>query len=131
MQEALNDLKRCVKQYREVDDELQALNRQVYEKRESRKIVEMELADLIKLPEFANIDKLKIDDDGSIIKIKRPANHMKPWSISKTDLTTLITSYFENNGMPTAGDCINYILREQQKRLVSKDFNFTRIMSDD
>lgn len=131
MQEALNDLKRCVKQYREVDDELQELNKKVYEKRESRKIVEMEMADLIKLPEFENIDKLKIDDDGSTIKIKRPSTYSKAWSLSKSDLISLVTDYFNSNGMHTAEDCIKYVIAEQQKKLVSKDFNFTRIISED
>jgi hypothetical protein len=38
MEEAISDLRRCVKQYREVDDKLRNLNREVFDKREARKL---------------------------------------------------------------------------------------------
>ena len=45
--ESTNDLKRCVKQYRDIDNELRQLNKQVYERRESRRMVEIEMMDLV------------------------------------------------------------------------------------
>jgi hypothetical protein len=128
--EAINDLKRCVKQYRDVDDEIRVLNKTVHEKRESRKIVEMEMCDLIKLPQFNSVDKLKIDD-GSCIKIQRPETYSKAWNLSKKDLETLVGGYFQSTPSPTAEECVSYIVGQRKRALVGKDFEFTRVVKED
>lgn len=129
--EAINDLKRCVKQYRDVDNELRLLNKQVYDKRETRKIVEMEMSDLIKLPQFGGIDKLKIDDDGSCIKIQRPETYSKAWSLSKKELEFLINGYFQSTSSPTANNCVTYILEQRKNALIGKDFEFSRVVKEE
>ena len=129
--EVITDLKRCVKQYRDVDNEIRELNKEVYSKREDRKIVEMELADLIKLPQFAGIDKLKFDDDSSSIKIARPGTYNKPWSLSKKELETLLKGYFVGNSNPNVDDCLKYVVNERQKALVGKEFDFTRVIPEE
>lgn len=128
--EAINDLKRCVKQYRDVDDEIRVLNKTVHEKRESRKIVEMEMCDLIKLPQFNSVDKLKIDD-GSCIKIQRPETYSKAWNLSKKDLETLVGGYFQSTPSPTAEECVSYIVGQRKRALVGKEFEFTRVVKED
>lgn len=127
--EAMNDLKRCVKQYRDVDNELRALNKQVYTKREARKIVEMEMADLVKLPQFSVVDKLKIDDDGSYIRIQKPDTYSKPWSLSKKDLDDLHKAYFASTTNPTAEGCTSYILENRKRCLVGKEYEFERVIN--
>jgi hypothetical protein len=129
--EAINDLKRCVKQYRDVDNEIRVLNKNVYEKREARRIVEMEMCDLIKLPQFNSVDKLKIDDDGSCIKIQRPETYAKAWNLSKKDLETLVVRYFQSTHVPNAEECISYIIDQRKRALVAKDFEFTRVVKED
>lgn len=129
--EAINDLKRCVKQYRDVDNEIRALNKNVYEKREARKIVEMEMCDLIKLPQFNTVDKLKIDDDGSCIKIQRPDTYAKAWNLSKKDLETLVSGYFQSTTTPSADECVSYIIGQRKRTLVGKEFEFTRVIKED
>jgi hypothetical protein len=129
--EAINDLKRCVKQYRDVDNELRLLNKTVYEKRETRKMVEMEMCDLIKLPQFGNIDKLKIDDDGSCIKIQRPETYAKAWSLSKKELETLVGSYFQSTPTPNPKDCVEFIVAQRKRALVGKEFEFSRVVQED
>jgi len=129
--EAIRDLKRCVKQYRDVDDEIRILNKQVYDKRESRRIVEMEMADLIKLPQFAMVDKVKIDDDGSCIKIQRPDTYSKAWSLSKKELENLLKGYFSSAMEPTDTGCFNYIVEQRKKMLVGKDYEFARIIPEE
>lgn len=129
--EAINDLKRCVKQYRDIDNEVRLLNKQVYDKRESRKIVEMEMSDLIKLPQFGTVDKLKIDDDGSCIRIQRPETYAKPWSLSKKELDTLLKSYFSSAMNPNADDCSTFIVEQRKRMLIGKEFEFTRVMKED
>jgi hypothetical protein len=129
--EAINDLKRCVKQYRDVDNEIRLLNKSVYEKREARRIVEMEMCDLIKLPQFNSVDKLKIDDDGSCIKIQRPETYTKAWSLSKKELETLLKSYFSQDGYDMSDSCFKFIVEERKKNLVAKEFEFTRLVKED
>jgi hypothetical protein len=129
--EAINDLKRCVKEYRDVDNEIRVLNKQVYEKRESRRIVEMEMADLIKIPQFTNVEKLKIDDDGSYIRIHRPETYSKSWSLSKKELDSLLTAYFDSTKTPNAADCNTFILEKRKKALVSTEYEFARIIPEE
>lgn len=131
MSEVINDLKRCVKQYRDIDNEIRELNKEVYSKREDRKVVEMELADLVKLPQFNGIDKLKIDDDGSTIKIARPGTYNKGWSLSKKELESLLKAYFVPGQRADAESCFNFIVAERQSALVGKDFDFSRVIPEE
>jgi hypothetical protein len=128
--DAISDLKRCVKQYRDVDNELRFLNREVYSKRETRKIVEMEMADLVKLPQFASVDRLKIDDDGSYIRIQKPETYSKAWNLSKKDLDSLLKSYFTSSSNPTADECSKFIVEQRKRSLIGKEYEFERIVSE-
>lgn len=131
MEEAIGDLKRCVKQYREIDDKLRDLNREVYEKRESRKIIELELADLMKVEQFVNFKKLKIEEDGSTITVQRPNEWTKPWSLSKKDLKDLLERYFNSTNFPNAEKCLEFILEAQKTKLTSTEYSFTRIVPEE
>jgi hypothetical protein len=131
MEEAIRDLKRCVKQYREVDDQLRALNREVYDKREARKIVEMELTDLMKVEQFVNFKKLKIEEDGSTITVQRPQEWSKPWSLSKKDLKDLLERYFNSVNTPTAERCLEFILEAQKTKLTATEFGFSRVVPEE
>lgn len=131
MEEAIRDLKRCVQQYRKVDDELRVLNHEVYNKRESRKIVEMELADLMKVEQFVNFRKLKIEEDGSIITIQRPQEWTKPWSLSKKDLKDSLERYFNSTNSPSADKAFEFITEAQKTKLTSIDFNFSRVVPEE
>lgn len=129
--EAINDLRRCVKQYREIDDEIRELNKSVYSKREDRKIVEVEMSDLIKMSQFDGIDKLKIDDDGSTIKIGRPGTYKKPWSLSKKELESLLKFYFTGDHPLNADSLFRFIVTERDKTLVGKEFEFSRVIPEE
>ena len=129
--EAINDLKRCVRQYRDVDNETRVLNKQVYEKRESRRIVEMEMADLVKLDQFVGVEKLKIDDDGSYIRIQKPDTYSKAWSLSKKELESLLKTYFQSTRNPNDTECLNYIVEQRKKMLVGKEYEFARIIPEE
>jgi hypothetical protein len=129
--EAITDLKRCVKQYRDLDNEIRELNKEVYSKREDRKIAEMELSDLIKLPQFQGVDKLKFDDDNSCIKIARPGTYNKPWSLSKKELELLLKNYFTGDNPLDANSCFKFIVEERQKALIGKEFDFTRVFPEE
>ena len=92
MSEALLELKKRIKEYRELDDELRQLNKVVYDKRDARKAVEMEITEIIKSPSFDSFRKMKLEEDGSTIQIQRPGEYSKPWSLSQKELMILILS---------------------------------------
>jgi len=129
--EAINDLKRCVKQYRDVDNEIRVLNKNVHEKREARRVVEMEMRDIIKLPQFSSVDKLKIEDDGSYIKFQRPDTYSKAWSLSKKELETMVGGYFQSTNNLSSAECVNYIIEHRKRALVGKEFEFNRVTKED
>jgi hypothetical protein len=129
--EEISNLKQCVKMYRDLDNQIRELNKEVQSKREDRKIIEMDIADIMKLPQFSGIDKLKIDDDNSTIKIARPGTYNKPWSLSKKELDVLLRSYFSAARAPNADECINYILEERRKALIGKEFDFSRVIPEE
>jgi hypothetical protein len=131
MSEVVNDLKRCIKQYREVDDDIRIMNKMLWEKRETRKIVELELIDIVKLPQFSSYEKLKIEDDGSTIKIQKPNTYSKPWSLSKKELQNVLVDYFSKNQNPNATDCFKHICELRKIDLIAADFSFTRIVSEE
>lgn len=122
----MGDLKSCIKQYREIDDELRELNRQVFKKRDDRKVVELEIADIIKDPKYNAIKKIKLEEDGSTISFKRPNEWVKPWSISQKDLKDLVGQYFTKNGPLNADELVKFIIETKKQTLVASEFSFTR-----
>ncbi len=126
----MEELKTCIRKYKVVDDRIREANRAVTQLRETRKILELELGDILKSPEFTGIGSLAISDDGSTIKIQRPETWTKSWYLSKKDLDDHIKEYFASTNQPTADGCYEYILKKQKDALISKDFNFTRIVKE-
>ena len=128
---ALDNLKDYIRKYRDIDDEIRELNKAVYEKRDTRKCIELEISTVLSLPQFQAYDKLKIDEDGSTIRIKRPETYEKPWSLSKKELKTLLEEYFKSPLPKDMDHCFEYILEERKRALVGKEFEITRIVPNE
>ncbi len=127
MEELKSELKSCLKQYRDLDDQVRQVNKLVYDLREKRKIVELQMTDILKTPEMSQVGVLKLENDNSVIKIQRPGTYYRPWSLSKKDLQNYIDHYFENAGQyPNRKDCFEFILQQQKANSVDTDFKFTR-----
>jgi len=124
----MQDLKGCIKKYKNLDDELRILNKTVYDLREKRKMLELEIGDILKSPAFSSYDKLKIEEDGSTIKVQRPNTWSKAWSLSKKDLAEHLHAYFASTPVRNADSCIEYIVERQKEKLVSDEFSLTRIV---
>jgi hypothetical protein len=131
MQDSANQLRELTKDYRKYDDELRALNSRVYELREVRKNVEVLMIDILKKDEFKTFNKLKINEDGSTIKIQRPQTWTKPWNISQKDLKGLIDAYFETAIKPNPTDCYNFILAQKKSSLIADEFCITRTVANE
>lgn len=129
MSSILENLKNHLRSYSKIDNQLQDLNKKVYDLRSERRDIENQMAYILKTPEFEKIDKIQLTEDNSFVKIQRPGWN-KPWSISKKELAHAITSYFETAEKPTPDGCYTHILDAQRNKLTSDDFNFTRVKND-
>jgi len=124
---AINELKQCLKKYQRVDNQLREINTTTYELREQRRCLEDEMAQIVKLPEFSSIEKLQLEDDGSTIQIIKPGAN-KAWGLSKKDLQTHLQNYFAVVKNPNPEGCLDYIMAEQHKKLVTTDYSFNRVV---
>jgi len=128
----MEELRRSMRNFRQLDDAIRELNKQANNLREQRKIVELELGDILKDPQFQAYSMLKVEDDGSTIKVQRPNTWYKPWSLSKRDLQNYIDHYFENAGQnANREDCFKFILEQQKLSSVADEFKLVRIVAND
>lgn len=123
----MQEVKPCVAKYVRVSKKLIETNKVASKLREEKKIIELELGDILKSPEFSGINSIAIPDDGSTIKIQRPETWTKSWYLSKKDLYEHINNYFSSTNQPTAEGCYNHVVGEQKNLLVSKDFSLTYV----
>lgn len=129
--EALQNLKRCIREYKEVDDQIRDINKTVQEMREKRKSVEAEMAEIVKLPQFNQIEKLKIEDDGSLISIQRPNMWSKAWTLSKKDLVDFVNQYFATTHTPNPSDCVQFVVEKKKTGLVANEYAFNRTVPNE
>jgi hypothetical protein len=129
-QSQIDKLRQLTRDYRTYDNELRELNTRVYETRDARKGVEVLMVDILKEDQFRDFNKLKIEDDGSIIRIQRPRTWSKPWSISQKELHSLLDSYFGSTGNPSSTECYNYLIANKKSTLLSDEFAITRIVPE-
>ena len=123
-------LRQLTRNYATYDNELRGLNNRVYELRDARKGVEQQMVEILKDDEFKNFDKLKNQEDGSIIRIQRPQMWSKPWSISQKELKTMLETYFDSTTNSNSTDCFNYILTKKKTSLVADEFAITRTVAE-
>lgn len=128
----MEELRKSMKQYRRLDDAIRELNKQVNNLRQERKFVEVTLGDILKDQQFSQVNVLKVEDDGSTIKIQRPNTWYKTWSLSKRDLQNYLDHYFENAGSnANREDCFKFILEQQKQDSVSTEFKLTRFVANE
>jgi uncharacterized protein (UPF0335 family) len=130
MESKIVALRQLTRNYTAFDNELRGLNNRVYELRDARKSVEQEMVEILKQDEFKGFDKLKNQEDGSIIRIQRPQTWSKPWSISQKELKAMLDSYFDSTKNSNSTDCFNYILTNKKATLVADEFAITRTVTE-
>lgn len=123
----MEELKITLEKYKIVDDQLDDVNTAAKSLRDQKKGIELELMDILKDPQFQNVNKLALSSDGSVIKVNRSV--VKPWHISKGDLAELLETYFNVTKHPNSESCYNFIINQQSEKLKSEDFAFTRVLA--
>lgn len=124
------ELKISVRRYRDLDNQIREINKNVNTLRERRKIIELEIADFLKSPQFSQHNIIALED-GSRIKVQRPEQWSKSWSLSKGDLSEYLESYFQSTNNPNADDCFKFIVKQQKQESVANEFKLTRIVADE
>ena len=123
----MDDLKQCIKKYRDLDNQRRDLNAQVSEVREEIKLTELEMQDILKAPQFTGYDRVRIDDDGSEVKIQR--QWVKPVSFTQGSLQKSLSEFFGDT--QKAKECLDYVIRKHKENSVSNDFKFTRVVQNE
>jgi hypothetical protein len=122
------DLVKAVRAFRDCEEELKPLNKQVQKLREKKKLAEEEMSEILKRSVFATLENLELAD--SVVKIYRPGTYSKPFSLGKGDLDTYIHDYFRGIGSKAEADsCFEYIVDRRKKELVAKEFSFKRVIN--
>jgi predicted nuclease with TOPRIM domain len=121
-----SDLVKCVRKYRGLDDKLKQLNQEAQQLREERKLLELELSDILKTTQYATIHKLEIKDDNTVIKIQRPDMWSKPWSLSAKDLKEYLGQFWSSSKPKNAEECYAFVVDKRKNALIATEFAFTR-----
>jgi hypothetical protein len=129
MAEDKENLRAAVARYAALDDELQELNRQVYQRREARSIIEMEIGDILRSPAYSTFNKLSVGN--SEIAVKRPQQWSNPWSLSKGALMRYGTQYKQQNPNPTVDGFITFLENTYGPTRVADRFSLTRTTHTD
>ena len=113
--------------YRLLDEDLKKINAKAHDLRRERKDVEVEMATILSKPEFDQVEKLEIKDDGSLVKIQRPGTWTKGWSMSKNELMEGLKLYFKIDKDANAEDCFAFLVEHQKPKMISTEFAFERL----
>jgi phage pi2 protein 07 len=127
----MQDLKRSLLEYREIDNEIRDLNKELFQKREIRKNVETSITKILTQPAFQEYKKIQLEDDGSLFRIQRPNDWQKPWTLSQKELKTLLDTYFKGGLPKNAEECHKYICEQRKEALISTEFGFTRVLPNE
>lgn len=130
MEKLIEELKTCVRRYRDLDNQIRDINKNVFTLREKRKIAEMEISDYLRAPEFQQHSVLALED-GSKITIQRPQQWSKPWTMSRKTLNEHLKNYFATTQHANADECFSYIVAKEKEQMISNEFKLTRIVSDE
>lgn len=123
-------LKSRLESYRDVDNQIHALNSEIHTLRNDRKVLEVEMADILRDQQFHTFNEVRLSDDGSVIKIQRPNQWSKAWTLSKKDLHTYLKEYFDSTRTPNADECYATIVEKKTKVLVATEFAFTHVVPE-
>jgi len=123
-------LKSHLLSYRDTDAKIQSLNSEIHALRNQRKVLEIKMSEILCDQEFHAFNEIRLSDDGSVVKIQRPNQWSKAWTLSKKDLQTHLKEYFESTRTPNAEECFSMIVEKKTKSLVSTEFAFTHTASE-
>jgi hypothetical protein len=124
MAEDRNVLRTAVAKYAQIDDQIQEINRRIHALRTERSVVEIEIGDILRSPEYATYNKLS--HGNTEIVVKRPHQWTMPWSLSKTGLVRYADAYKRSATVPTVDGFLVYLSTVYGQTRVSDRFSLIR-----
>jgi hypothetical protein len=124
MAEDRTNLRAAASRFVALDEQIKELNARVSQLRETRSIIELEIADILRQPEYATFDKLNVN--GEEIKVKRPGYWNNPWSLSQSALERYSAQYINSTANHSVTGFIEYIKAVYGQTRVSNRFSLTR-----
>lgn len=103
-------LRNATQSFAVLDDQIIALNRQLSELRLQRKRQEEQIVNVLRLPEYSTYNRLSVSADNSTIKVYRPREWNKAWTLPKSTLLDLLRRYFQQTTNANAEDCYRMIV---------------------
>jgi len=135
--DTLQTLKSYVQTFRKLDDDLKQSNEKANELRREKKEIEDKMSEILAMPAYKDLVKLELSDDGSSVRINRPQEWKKGWSMSKKELQEGLNDYFmlirnmnhEPGWQPNAEECFGVLVDKQEKKMIATEFAFDRVAS--
>ena len=124
-------LKKEIKEYCELDNQIRSINETVHKLREQRSCVEDRIvADYLSKPQYASYQKISLQD-GSFFQIKRPNEWQKTSPLSQSELKDYLYKYFTSTTSPNPEGCFEYIMNQKKQSSVSSQFNLVRVVASE
>lgn len=124
--EAKDELRNLIRKYRELDASIKKINKNLTDMRDSRGELEESMRRIFETPEYAHFHKMDLSDD-SYIRIQRPGEWKKPWTLGKKELGALLEEYFGSGKPLTADGCLQHIVGAREKASVGDTIQFIRL----
>lgn len=116
----MDALKPSLTRYVQINQKIADLNRQINELRDTRRLIELDLAAVYGTTREELPDKIELTQSKMMFVVKRPAQWKKGWTMSKKDLQAYLDEILPEHGE----DVMREIIQRHEPKLVGDDFVF-------
>jgi hypothetical protein len=120
----MDEFRTTVARYTELDNRIRQLNKEVLPLREQRKIVELELVDILKTPAFAQTKNFQFQ--GSTFTAKEPGTWRGTWYLNQSDLRNDLVTFWTSGKPMSSESCFDHIVEKVRWRTRATEWQITR-----
>lgn len=120
----MDEFRTTVGRYTELDNRIRELNRQVLPLREQRKMVELELVDILKTPAFAQTKNFQFQ--GSTFTAKEPGTWRATWYLTQGDLRNDLVTFWTSGKPMFSENCFQHIVENVRSRTRATEWQIIR-----
>jgi len=119
----MDELRKLAQDYSTLAMQIDAKNKSVYNDREQRKILELQIIDLMKTPEFSSVRNFQ--HGGFVFKVDPPGTWRDSWHLSRKDLEQDLVNYWNSTDYRSARECFEYVCTHQNLRARDTDWRLS------
>jgi hypothetical protein len=123
----MDELRNLATRYSAIDEEIKEGNKILNNKREQRKILELEIIDVMKSPQFATVKKFQ--HQSSTFVVDQPEQWHGSWYLSKADLNNDIVTYLNSHEQKDPEGLYEFIIQRESERSIKSEWRITRHVS--